>query len=94
MTFSKSKFLIGIPVSDTQYKHFKSQNNNLFYLFNNQLDYVLAYYFAELETTKCNINRFLTNLLMKLITKKLLYCNADVSMEKLSNIPWEIPDNK
>lgn len=33
--FNKSKFLVDIQVSDTQYEHFKSQNNNAFYFFNN-----------------------------------------------------------
>lgn len=31
---------------------------------------------------------------MKLIIKKLLYCNTNEQMEKLSTIPWEILDNK
>ena len=77
MAFSESEFPAGTPVSDTQYKHPKSQNNNLFYAFNDQLDYTLAYYFSESETTKRNVDKFLTNLLMKPITKKLSYCNAD-----------------
>lgn len=32
--FDKSKFLTGTLVLDTQYKYFRSQNNNLFYFFN------------------------------------------------------------
>ena len=86
MTFNESKFPAGTPVSDTQYKHPGSQNNNPFYLFNDQLDYALAHYFAESETTKRNVDRFLTNPLMKPITKKLPYHNADEWMEKLSYI--------
>ena len=35
VTFSESEFLAGILVFDTQYKYPWSQNNNLFYLFNN-----------------------------------------------------------
>lgn len=31
---------------------------------------------------------------MKPITKKFLYCNVDEQIEKLSTIPWKIPDNK
>ncbi len=77
VTFSKSEFPIGTPVSDTRYVHHGSQSNNPFHLFNDQLDYALAHYFAELETIKCNIDKFLSNSLMKPITKKLLYCNAD-----------------
>ncbi len=92
--FSKSEFSVGTPVSDTRYKHLESQNNNPFYLFNDQLDYALADYFAESKTTKRNVDMFLSNPLMKLITKKLSYYNADEWMEKLSTIPWGIPDNK
>ena len=67
-TFSESQFPTGTPVLDTQYEHLRSQNNNPFYPFNNQLDYTFGYYFAELETTKYNIDRFFTKLLMNLIT--------------------------
>jgi Plavaka transposase len=94
VTFSESEFPAGIPVSDTQYEHPGSQNNNPFCPFNDQLDYALAHYFAESETTKRNIDRFLTNPLMKPITEKLSYRNADEWMEKLSDIPWGIPDDK
>ena len=85
--FSKTKFLAGTPVLDTQYNHLRSQYNNLFYSFNDQLDYALAHYFSELGTTKRNVYRFLTNSLMKHITEKLSYCNVDEWMEKLSDIP-------
>ena len=86
VTFSESEFPAGTPVSDTQYEHPGSQNNNPFYPFNDQLDYALAHYFAESETTKRNVDKFLTNPLMKPITKKLSYRNADKWMEKLSDI--------
>ena len=75
--FSESKFLTSTSVLDTRYKHFGNQNNNLFYSFKGQLDYALAHYVADWETTKCNDDKFLTNLLMKPITKNLLYCNAN-----------------
>ena len=94
VTFSESEFPAGTPVSDTQYEHPGSQNNNPFYPFNDQLDYALAHYFAESETTKRNVDRFLTNPLMKPITEKLSYRNADEWIEKLSDIPWGIPDDK
>ena len=94
MTFSESEFLAGTPVLDTKYKHPRSQNNNPFYSFNGQLDYALAYYFANLEITKRNVDKFLTNLLMKPITKNLSYCNADEWIEKLSAISWGISDDK
>ena len=77
MIFSKSEFLAGIPVWDIRYKHSKTQNNNPFYSFNSKPDYTLAHYFADLETTKRNVHKFLTNPLMKLITKNLSYCNTD-----------------
>ena len=77
ITFNKSEFSAGTLVLDTRYKHPRSQNNNLFYLFNGQLDYALAYYFVDLEITKHNIDKFFTNPLIKPITKDLLYCNVD-----------------
>ena len=86
MTFNESKFLADIPILAIKYKHFGSQNNNLFYLFNGQLDYALAHYFANSKITKCNVDKFLTNLLMKPITKDLSDCNADEWIEKLSAI--------
>ncbi len=79
---------------DTRYVYPGSRSNNLFHSFNDQLDYALVHYFAESETTKCNIDKFLSNPLMKPITKKLSYRNADEWIEKLSAIPWGIPDNK
>ncbi len=86
VTFSKSKFPVGTPVSDTRYVHPGSRSNNPFHLFNDQLDYALAHYFAESETTKRNIDKFLSNPLMKPIIKKLSYRNEDEWMEKLSAI--------
>ncbi len=71
VTLSKSEFLVGTPVLDTRYEHFGTQNNNPIYTFNNQIAYVLANYFAELETTKCNVDKFISNLLMKPNTEKL-----------------------
>ena len=75
--FNKYEFPAGTLVLNTRYKHLGHQNNNLFYPFNDQFDYILAYYFAELETTKRNIGKFLSNLLIKLITKNFSYCNSD-----------------
>ena len=71
--FSEQEFPAGKPVSNIKYHHLGSQNNNPFYPLNNQLDYVLANYFAESETIKSNVNRFLSNLLMAPLTKKLSY---------------------
>lgn len=57
--------------------HPKSQSSNLFYPFNDKLDFVLAHYFAESEITKFNNDKFLSNLLMKPITENLSYCNIN-----------------
>ena len=84
--FGKSEFLIGTQVLDTRYKHFGSQNNNPFYPFNDQLDYVLADYFAESKTTKHNIDKFLSNLLIKSVIQNLSYCNVNEWIEKLFTI--------
>ena len=75
--FSKQEFPAGTPVSDIKYDYPGSQNNNSFYPFNDQLDYVLAHYFIESETTKGNIDRFLSDPLISLLMKKLFYGNAD-----------------
>ena len=75
--FNECKFLSGTPVLDIRYEHFRNQINNLFYLFNSQLDYALAHYFANSKTIKQNIDKFLTNLLMKPIIKNLSYYNVD-----------------
>lgn len=75
--FNKLEFLTCIPISDIKYDLPRSQNDDPFYPFNNQLDYALAHYFADSKTTKGNINKFLSNLLMALLTKKLSYRNVD-----------------
>ena len=67
----------GIPVSNIKYNHPELKHQNSFYPFNDQFDYVLAHYFAELEITKSNINKFLSDLLMIPLTKKLSYKNAN-----------------
>lgn len=71
--FSKQKFPTSKLVSDIKYHYPSSQNNNRFYLFNNQLDYVLANYFVESKTIKSNIIKFLFNPLIVLLIKKLSY---------------------
>ena len=75
--FTQQKFSTDKPVSDIKYHHPGSQNDNPFHLFNNQLNYALATYFVEFETSKGNIDRFLSNQLMALLTKKLSYRNAN-----------------
>lgn len=59
-----------------KYYNSKSQNNDTFYLFNDQLDYTPAHNFANSQTTKCNIDRFLSNSLMTLLIEKLSYQNT------------------
>ena len=75
--FSEQEFSTGILVSNIKYDHPGSQNDNLFYPFHNQLDYALTHYFAESETTKDNVDKFLSNPLMASLTKKLSYQNVD-----------------
>ncbi len=92
--FSSHEFFAGIFISDKKYKYLRFKYKNYFYPFNNQLDYGLAHYFTNSETTKGNMNKLLTDLLMAPITKKLPYKNADKWMEKLSEIPWGISNDK
>lgn len=74
--------------------HPRIQNKNRFHSFNDQFDYALGHYFAKSEIIKCYIDKFFSNLLMKLITKKLSYHNTDKQMAKLIAILQGIPDNK
>ncbi len=92
--FSSHEFPVGTPISDKKYKHLGFKHKNSFYPFNDQLDYALAHYFAESETTKGNVSKFLTDPLMAPLTEKLSYKNVDEWMEKLSEIPWDIPDDE
>ncbi len=85
--FCSHEFPTGTPISDKKYKHPRSKHKNRFYPFNDQLDYGLAHYFAESETIKGNVNKFLTDPLMAPLTEKLSYKNADEWIEKLSEIP-------
>lgn len=77
ISFIDQEFFVDKPISDIKYYYLNSLNNNFFNLFNNQLNYVLANYFAKSETRKDNINRFLSDLLMVLLIKKLFYQNAN-----------------
>lgn len=92
--FSKQELSANIFVFNIKYNYLEFQNNNLFYQFNNQLNYILTHYYAESETTKGNVNRFLSNLLLVLLTKKLFYQIADKWIEKLLKIPWGILNDK
>lgn len=77
LIFSKFKFLSSISILDTRYKYFESQNNNLFYLFYSQVNYILAYYFADLKTIKYNIDKSFTNFLINFIINNFLYYNVN-----------------
>lgn len=71
--FIDQEFVISILVSNIKYNYPKSQNDNLFYLFHDQLNYALANYFAKFKTIKRNIDKFLSKLLIISFTKKLSY---------------------
>ena len=75
--FGESEFLVGSPVLETRYVHLRSKSSNLFGLFYDQLDYTLTHYFTKLKSTKRNVDKFLSNPLMKPFIKKLLYPNAN-----------------
>ena len=92
--FSSYDFPVSIQVSNIKYKYLRSKYNTSFYPFNNQFDYALSHYFAKLETTKNNINKFLTDPLMTSLTKKLSYKNTDKQREKLSEISQSILRDK
>ena len=92
--FGEQEFPAGKHVSDIKYHHPGSQNDNLFYSFNDQLNYALANYFAESEFTKSNVDKFLSNPLMAAFTEKLSYQNADKWIKKLLDISWGIPNDK
>ena len=70
---SKQEFLASIPISNLKYNYLESQNNNTFYPLNDQLNYALAHYFAGLKITKDNVDKFLFDLLIAPLTKKLFY---------------------
>ena len=75
--FTRNKFPTDILVSDIKYNHPRLKHQNSFYIFKDQLDYVLAHYFAESKTTKSNVNKFLSDLLIITLIKKLSYKNVD-----------------
>lgn len=75
--FNSHEFPVAIPISHKKFKYPRSKHKISFFSFNNQLDYDLAHYFVQSETTKCNLNKFSTNLLMTSLTEKLSLKNAD-----------------
>lgn len=81
--FCKQKFFINKLISDIKYHYLNFSKNNYFYLFNNKLNNAFINYFVKFKTTKGNINKFLSNLLRILFTKKLSYSNINKLIEKL-----------
>lgn len=68
---------MGISITNIKYNYPDLLYKNRFYSFNNQLNYILIYYFTKLEIIKYNINKFLFYLFIALFIKKLFYKNAD-----------------
>lgn len=71
--FKRQEFFADKLILNIKYHYSDSQNNNLFYSFNNQLNYAPANYFAESKIKNNNVNKFLFNLLIALFIKKLSY---------------------
>ena len=92
--FSNYEFPAGTQISVIKYRHPGLKHSSSFYYFKNQLDYALVYYFAELEITKGNINKFLTDPLMTAFTEKLSYTNTNEWIKKLLEISWGILRDK
>ncbi len=92
--FSDQEFAADTLISNFKYNHPEFQNNNPFYPFHDKLDYRLSKYFAESETTKNNIDKFLSDPLMAPLTEKLSYQNTDKWIEKLTEIPWGIRNDE
>lgn len=92
--FSDQEFATGTLVSNFKFNYLRSQNYNLFYPFHNQLDYVLAHYFAKSKITKSNVDKFLSELLIAPLTEKLSYQNANKWIKKLSEITKGISNDK
>lgn len=84
--FIKNQFPIDTPILDIKYNYLGLQYKNNFYLFKDWLNYTLAHYFAKLETTKSNINKFLFDLLIAPFIKKLSYKSVDKQIKKLLEI--------
>ena len=75
--FSSYEFFSSIWILDIKYRHSRSKYKSSFYPFNDQFDYIIAYYFAKSEIAKGNMKKFLTDPLMVPLTKKLSHKNAD-----------------
>ena len=58
--FNDQEFVTNTSVSNIKYNLPRFENNNSFYPFHDQLNYRLAKYFAESETSKSNVDKFLS----------------------------------
>lgn len=92
--FTGNKFSIGISISNIKFNYLGLQYKNSFYLFKDQLTYVLAYYFAKSETTKCNVIKFLCDSSIRSLIEKLLNKNANEWIKKLLEISGDILEDK
>lgn len=75
--FSRNKFPADIPISDIKYNNLGLKQQNSFYLFYNQLAYTLTHSFVKSKIIKDSVNKFLFDLLITSLTKKLSYKNTD-----------------
>lgn len=91
--FIKREFFASTFTSDNRYSYLRSEYDNLFYSFHDQLDSALSYYFIVSGNTKGKIKRFLSDSLMASLSEKLFYKNANQWMKKLLEIFWGIPEN-
>lgn len=80
--FSKQEFFASTSISNFQYNYLESPNYNTFHLFYNQLNYILAHYFAKPKITKGNIDKFLSYQFITPFIKKLVYQNIMKHFEK------------
>ena len=66
--FTKWEFFAGVLISNIKYNYLEWQNENFFYLFYYQLDYILAHWFVKFEIKKDNVDKFWFELLMNPLT--------------------------
>lgn len=75
--FYKEKFFVSELVLNIKNYYPNFQNNDLFYLLNNVLDYTTTNYFARFKSIKIKINKYLSDLLIARLIKKLFYQNSN-----------------
>lgn len=75
--FDEQELPANKSISNIKYHYKDFWNNNLFYLFNDQLDYILANNFGKFRIKKNNVDRFRSNPLMVPLIEKPSYSNTD-----------------